>query len=394
MDVRTRRQALENSLTGGLLVATAYEAVQLSGDMAVPFLQEANFLWLTNLPFAGWKVIIDSARQHVVLVRPARSHTQELFDGKVDEASLVARAAGNEVIDEREFEGYLRRLARQHPLVYTPFLKETHEFVANPAPAELHALLTRVFTTVSDCTKQLAELRAIKSPEEIAAIRRAVALTVQAFTSVRTQLGEYRHEYEIEADMTRDFRRLDARHAYEPIIASGDHAVTLHYIQNSGKLAKTQPVLIDVGARIDGYAADITRTYCLKPTKRQQAVHRAVEIAHQRIIALLGPDKLVTEYLAEVDDAMKDALSELGLLEDRSDNETYRRYFPHAISHGLGIDVHDSLGAPRYFRPGMVLTVEPGIYIPEEGIGVRIEDDILITEMGHENLSRKLPTGL
>ena len=105
MDVRTRRQALENSLTGGLLVATAYEAVQLSGDMAVPFLQEANFLWLTNLPFAGWKVIIDSARQHVVLVRPARSHTQELFDGKVDEASLVARAAGNEVIDEREFEG-------------------------------------------------------------------------------------------------------------------------------------------------------------------------------------------------------------------------------------------------------------------------------------------------
>ena len=240
----------------------------------------------------------------------------------------------------------------------------------------------------------MAELRAIKSPEEIAAIRRAVALTVQAFTSVRTQLGEYRHEYEIEADMTRDFRRLDARHAYEPIIASGDHAVTLHYIQNSGKLAKTQPVLIDVGARIDGYAADITRTYCLKPTKRQQAVHRAVEIAHQRIIALLGPDKLVTEYLAEVDDAMKDALSELGLLEDRSDNETYRRYFPHAISHGLGIDVHDSLGAPRYFRPGMVLTVEPGIYIPEEGIGVRIEDDILITEMGHENLSRKLPTGL
>lgn len=394
MDVRTRRQALENPLTGGLLVATAYDAVQLSGDMAVPFLQEANFLWLTNLPFAGWKVIIDTARQHVVLVRPARSHTQELFDGKVDEAAVVAQVAANEVIDERDFEAYLRQLARQHPLVYTPFRKETHGFVANPAPAELHALLARIFTTVSDCTKQLAELRAIKSPEEVAAIRRAVALTVQAFSHVRAQLGEYRHEYEIEADMTRDFRRSDAHHAYEPIIASGDHAVTLHYVHNSGRLAKTQPVLIDVGARADGYAADITRTYCLKPTKRQQAVHRAVETAHQRIIALLGPDKLVTEYMAEVDEVMKDALHELGLLQDRSDNETYRRYFPHAISHGLGIDVHDSLGAPRYFRPGMVLTVEPGIYIPEEGIGVRIEDDILITETGHENLSRKLPTDL
>jgi Xaa-Pro aminopeptidase len=91
---------------------------------------------------------------------------------------------------------------------------------------------------------------------------------------------------------------------------------------------------------------------------------------------------------------MKDALVELGLLEDRNDTKTYRNYFPHAISHGLGIDVHDSLGAPRYFQPGMVLTVEPGIYIEEEHIGVRIEDDILITADGHENLSRALSTSL
>ena len=91
---------------------------------------------------------------------------------------------------------------------------------------------------------------------------------------------------------------------------------------------------------------------------------------------------------------MKQALQALGLLDDLNDDETYRNYFPHAISHGLGIDTHDSLGRPRYFESGMVLTVEPGIYIPEEAIGVRIEDDILVTTTGHENLSARLPTSL
>ncbi len=368
--------------------------MQLSGDMAAPFLQEANFLWLTGIDEPGWKVIIDGSRKHVVIVRPQRSHIEEIFDGGSDEERLQQLAGADEIIDEADFETTLRRLARRHTVVYTPHQPHQHSFVPNPASAELNAQLTRIFPSVLDCTKQLAGLRAIKSPAEIAATRKAIQATCRTFKLVRSNLETYRHEYEIEADMTHAFRRVNAQHAYEPIIAAGANAVTLHYTTNASPIRKSQAILIDVGARVDGYAADITRTYCSKPTKRLQTVHAAVERAHRAIIALLQPGLPVSEYIAQVDEIMKDALQEVGLLADRTDTDTYRTYFPHAISHGLGIDVHDSLGAPKYFQPGMIVTVEPGIYIAKEGIGVRIEDDILITDTGHENLSGSLPTSL
>jgi Xaa-Pro aminopeptidase len=149
---------------------------------------------------------------------------------------------------------------------------------------------------------------------------------------------------------------------------------------------------MDMGASYGGYAADISRTYVKgQPTKRQLEVYAAVEAAHQRIISLVEPMFSVEAYQVAVDKIMSEALSSIGL---QSDKDGRRRYFPHAISHGLGIDVHDSLGAPKYFAENMVLTVEPGIYIPEENIGVRIEDDILVTSSGHKNLSAGLSTGL
>jgi len=119
-----------------------------------------------------------------------------------------------------------------------------------------------------------------------------------------------------------------------------------------------------------------------------------VENAQQQIILLLRPGLSVAEYHEKVDDIMTNALISLKLMKSRDDTTNYRKYFPHSISHGLGIDVHDSLGKPDAFKAGMVLTVEPGIYIPEEGIGVRIEDDILITDTGCENLSAALATSL
>jgi Xaa-Pro aminopeptidase len=152
---------------------------------------------------------------------------------------------------------------------------------------------------------------------------------------------------------------------------------------------------MDVGAEVDGYAADITRTYAKgKPTKRQTQIHEVVRAAHHDIIDIIEPGLSIEDYLKQVDTRMKRALMEVGLLKYENDTDTYRKYFPHAISHGLGIDVHDSLGGAKYFEPNMVLTVEPGIYIPEEGIGVRIEDDILVTESGNRNVSAKLSTEL
>jgi Xaa-Pro aminopeptidase len=175
-------------------------------------------------------------------------------------------------------------------------------------------------------------------------------------------------------------------------VGAGINACTLHYIANKDKLPTNGMVLIDAGAKVGEYASDITRTYAVGvPSAREKAVHGEVEKAQKAIIDLIKPGLRLEDYQKQSDEIMRTALVNLELIKKPSD---FHRYFPHAVSHGLGIDVHDSLGGFETFQPGMVLTVEPGIYITEEKIGVRIEDDILVTEHGNINLSGKLPTSL
>lgn len=388
------RDRLYRQAKGELIVLTAYDSVQQSGDMAAPFLQESSFWWLTGITEPGWKLIIDSSRKKAVLVRPERSHVDVMFNGESDDSDVIKISGITEIIPAREFEGYLRQQNRHHTVVYTLNSKEDHEFVLNPAKGTLAATLGRLFASVQHCDALLNTLRAIKQPEELARMRAAAKLTCQTFSHVEAILSTLKTEAEVEAEFVYAFHRAGATHAYEPIVASGQNACTLHYTSNSSKLRARELVLIDIGARVDGYSADVTRTYCRNPTKRQVAVHAAVERAEQAIIALIKPGLAIVEYTKAVDDIMKQALHGLGLLDDISDEAKYRQYFPHAVSHGLGVDTHDSLGRPRFLEPGMVLTVEPGIYIAEEAIGVRIEDDILVTHTGHENLTASLPTGL
>jgi Xaa-Pro aminopeptidase len=249
-----------------------------------------------------------------------------------------------------------------------------------------------VFDLVRDVRPILKKLRALKSEAELEVQRQAIRLTCDAFKKIKDKMSDLPTEVAIENEFTYIFGCSGAKHAYEPIVAGGSNALTLHYTSNTQALPANGIVLIDIGARIGGYTADITRTYAVgDPSAREVAVHKAVEKAHHDIIDLIKPGVLLADYQTQSDEIMKQALDGLGLLKDPED---YRKYFPHAISHGLGIDVHESLGGFESFQPGMVLTVEPGIYIPEEGIGVRIEDDILVTEHGHENLSAGLPTGL
>ncbi|MFZ1243243.1 MAG: aminopeptidase P family protein [Candidatus Saccharimonas sp.] len=389
---KQNRARLIEAIDGGIAVLSSYDSMQLSGDEAVAFLQEANFWWLSGIEEPGWKIIIDGARGHTTLVKPHLSEIEQIFIGGLSREQALSIAAADEVIDEQEFEQYLRKLTKQHTLVYEVFEKENYGFVMNPAQKNLSSVLHRLFPSVQSCLKQLRELRAVKQPEEIAAIKKAIQLTCETFEKAKEQLDTFAHEYELVALYDYEFRRHNATHAYSPIVANGAHACTMHYAANSGRLVKNKMTVIDIGARLHGYCADITRTYAVNPTKRQQRVHEVVQAAQRRIVALLAPELPVSEYINRSDEIMKEALEELGLLSDRSDIKTFRKYYPHATSHGLGVDVHDSLGAPRYFRAGMVLTVEPGIYIPEENIGVRIEDNILITSTGNENLSATLST--
>lgn len=391
------RASLIKKLKGGLIVVSAYTAQQRRDDMAFKFEQESNFWYLSGIEHADWRLIIDGTRSKSWLVAPDVDAVHQVFDGSlsVDEARKISGA--DEVIGHVAGERLLHDLAKKHSVVYTlgdPPYASHFDFALNPAPRKLREELSRIFSSTVECGKELTELRAIKQPAEIIAIKKAVRLTCDSFDSVKAQFDTFRTEAEIEAEFSYRFRRAGSDgHAYDPIVAAGQNACTLHYVENSARLKKGQLVLIDIGARDAGYAADITRTYAFgDASDYAKQVHVGVVAAQKQISGLLGPGVSVIEYQRKVDKIMLTTLCELGLANDMSDETNLRKYMPHSVSHGLGVDVHDALGAPQMFQPGMVLTVEPGIYIPDKKIGVRIEDDILITEHGRQNLSARLST--
>lgn len=388
-----------SAVDGGVVVVAAHTAVQRRADASFQFEQESNFWYLTGVDAADWWLISDGSRHKSWLVAPDISEAHQVFDGSLSREVAQQLSGVDAVIGAAEAEELLRDLAKRHSVVHTigPDAHAKHyDFSLNPGPVQMHRRLERLFGEVRDCRRDIAILRARKQSVEIAAMKQAIEVTVGAFEQVKQELPRLGYEYQVEAEFSHHLRSHGATgHAYDPIVASGKNACTLHYVDNQAKLSRKNLLLLDVGARHCGYAADITRTYALgTPTRRQREVHAAVQQAMQQIIALVGPDLRVEEYQSRVDDVMKQAVLSLGLMKDLSDEEAYRRYFPHAISHGLGIDVHDSLGGTSTLQAGMVLTVEPGIYIPEEGIGIRLEDDILVTAHGYENLTKQLSTDI
>lgn len=390
------RQALLDQLKkGALVVVTGYGEVQRSHDSAHRFEQEANFWYLTGVEQADWWLIMDGTHGTQWLVAPDLDEIQQVFDGAADTERAKTVSGIKTILTRDEAMRRLRDLAKQHSIVYTTeqpaYLRDHAHFQLNSAQAELKKVLERIFQNVQVCNRELAVLRTIKKPEEVAAIEKAIKVTINAFERMKSVLPTAKYEYELQAALDYEIRRRGARgHAYDPIVAGNLNACTLHYVHNDAPLTKKSIVLFDIGARIDGYAADISRTYALStPTKRQQAVHDAVLEAQAACIELLRPGLAFSDYQDHCEVIMKHALQKLGLSTDR-----YREYFPHAMGHGLGVDVHDPLVGYESLRPGMVMTVEPGIYIRDEAIGVRIEDDILITDTGHRNLSAALSTAL
>lgn len=394
---RQNRKKLGQSVDGGVVVLASYAEVQRRNDMAQRFTQEPNIWYLTGINEPGWRMIYDGARDRCWLVRPEADDEKLIFDGGSSDDEVLRLSGADEIIAWNDQESVLRQLARKHSTVYAIDPKRAHKgfnFFTNPALGEVHAVLARIFSSVTDISSELADQRAIKSQLEVDAIRQAVNITTLAFRDIREKLPTMTYEYQIEAEFTYAFRRQGSDHAYDPIVASGKNACTLHYTANNSKRKVHSAVLIDVGAEHDGYCADITRTYAWgRPTRQLVELHQALENAQKEIISGIIPHMPISEYLRMTDSIMKRNMISVGLLKDDQD-ERYRDYFPHAISHGLGIDVHDSLGTSRTLLPGMVLTVEPGLYINTSGIGIRIEDDILITKDVAVNLSAGLSTSL
>jgi Xaa-Pro aminopeptidase len=391
---KSNRQKLISAVSGGLIVVSAYDKMQKRNDEEFGFVQESSFWWLTGIEYPGWRLIIDPKSGKDWLVAPNVSPSEYLFEGGLSLDTAMKISGVDEVVDYQKGLDLISQLTNDYDSAYTIINQDAgSNIVQNLAPMRLVDLLKRHFDNVHDCSLYIHRLRAIKSASEIKAIKRAVNLTVESFKIVKDIIPKLKYEYQVEAEFTYNFRRHGALgHAYDPIVAGGLNACTLHYSKNNSVIDNGELLLLDIGAQVGGYSADITRTYAVgSPTARQIAIHRAVQTAQTQIIGMLRPGLKFVDYHNQVDVIMQTQISQLGLMGQASD---YRRYFPHSIGHGLGVDTHDSLADFDEFMPGMVVTVEPGIYIASEKIGVRIEDDILITESGHENLSAALSTDL
>lgn len=235
----------------------------------------------------------------------------------------------------------------------------------------------------------LAELRTIKEEEEISIIKQACAITNKAFRKVLQTVKPEMYEYEIEAEMTHAFIKNGAKgHAYAPIIASGKNACILHYVDNDAKCNDGDLLLMDFGAEYANYAADCSRTIPLngKFTERQKACYQSVLSVLKKAQKLLVPGATINEVNKKVNSMMEEEMIKLGLFTeedvDKQDeaDPLYFKYFMHGTSHFIGLDVHDVGGKDLELKKGMILTCEPGIYIEEEGIGIRLENDILVDD--------------
>lgn len=245
----------------------------------------------------------------------------------------------------------------------------------------------------------LHDLRIVKSPLEIDLLKEAVSITEKGFRRVLKFLKPGVTEYEVEAEWAREFLRRRAKFAYSPIIASGKNNCVLHYLQNDQTCKKGQLLLLDVGACYANYNADLTRTIPVsgKFTKRQKQVYNAVLRVLRASTAGATAGKLHSDWQKESEEMMTEELLKLGLLKpaqvkkQTAEQPAVKKYFMHGLGHPLGLDVHDVGDSSKPFKAGCVLTVEPGIYIPEEGFGVRLEDDIVVTADGPVNLMAKTP---
>lgn len=376
------------------IVITASGLVQQGGDSAYPFKQDANFWYLTGVEEP--EVILVMTQKEEFLILPQRDVRRDVFDGAVDTNAMQKISGIATILPYQDGWERLRILAESHK-TFNALLHRSydtdHNIFTNPAKARLLRNLRKLDVELEDIRLHLVHMRMIKQQSEIDAIQKAIDITLESITDVFSKdwSKKYKNEQELDADILAGFVRRGARPAYQSIIAGGKRACTLHYISNNQPLQSNELVLIDAGAQHSNYVADISRTYTPgKMNIKQQRIYNAVKDAQTVGFETMKPgvsardvQKTVVEHIGAFLKAEK--------LVTKITPEEVSKYFPHAFGHHLGLDVHDVADYSKPLAEGMVLTIEPGIYIPEWSVGVRIEDDILITKTGAKVLSAGLP---
>src|SRR3989344_4246705 len=386
---RENRRKLRALFTGKApIVLTANGLLQRGGDSTYPFRQDSNFWYLTGIDAPDIVLVMDKEKEYLIM--PDRAKTREVFDGTLSKQTLSIRSGIKTLVSEKEgwrqLSARLKKVKHVATVAAAKSYVDQHGFYANPARSKLIKTIKILNPEVEflDLGRHFVRLRIIKQEPEIQAIRRATEITLKTLKQTSKNLAKYKYEYEVEAELTRAIRGQGAPgHAYQPIVASGLNACQLYYVNNSAIIGRG-PLLIDAGAEVEHCCAAITRTYPAREfTKRQRDIYQAVEEVQQFALSHLKPGVLPKSYEQAVHHFMGEKLRELGLIKTIS-KDSVHKYYPHSTSHFLGLDVHDVGDYERPLEPGMVLTVEPGIYVPKEGIGIRIEDDVLITSSGIE----------
>lgn len=391
-----------------MVIVLSNDVIPTNADGTMGFRQNNDFFYLTGIDQEESILILfpdfpDENFREVLLLRETSEHIK-IWEGErltKTQASGISDIA--KVIWTNSFESILRKLVFEADQVYLnlnehdgadwKFQSRERRFVDEfRQKFPLHK--------VERLAPLMRQLRVIKQPIEIELIKRAIEISAKGFKRMAKFLKPNVREYELEAELTHEFLMNRSRgHAFHPIIASGANACVMHYITNNNICKDGEVILLDFGAEYANYNADVTR--CLpvngKFTPRQREVYQAVlkimRISRNMIVKGNTMDKL----RKDVGKVVESELIDLGLLSrhdvDRQDPDAplYRKYFPHGISHHLGLDVHDVGSRYETFKPGMVFTCEPGIYIPEEKLGIRLENDILITQRGNIDLMEDIP---
>lgn len=410
-----RRHRFFDLLDDGIALLTSADFVTRSNDTEFPFRQESNFYYLSGITEDHCLMAFEKregVNKSYLFVKEV-SPEESLWVGKrmgVEGASAHYRF--DEVLNMDTFETRIAELLKNLPMLYCDIFGDSS--IVRKAKLTCKDLMhqrgvlrsPRIFSDVYALTQKL---RLIKTDDEIALIRKALSITKEAHHSAMRKISSGMNEYQIAALIEYVFADHHANHnAYESIVAGGNRANTLHYIDNDKILEEGTLVLIDAGCEYQMYASDITRTFPVsgKFSDAQKELYEMILEVQLEIIAMIKPG-IIKKVIQEASERLLcEGMVRLGILvgdvETLIENKEHKKYYPHGIGHWLGIDVHDPCpyvdeqGEAIVFEPGIVLTIEPGIYIDENdssvperfrGIGIRIEDDILVTSEGCENLS-------
>jgi Xaa-Pro aminopeptidase len=380
-EFRDRRERLRKAVPDAIFVL--FGASEEHSGLRQSFFQEPSFYYLTGWRQPGALAVITPDAE--VLFLPSRDPNAEKYTGRkaaADDPGVADLAGFASVEPRKKLEVLLPQLAASAAKLYV--------LESDPRAQKIKQLLP--LRPALDAAAPIGDLRMIKSPAEVDLIQKAVDATVRAHRAgwTRTSAGAY--EYQVANAIALSY--LDAgceRHAYAPIVGSGPNATVLHYSDNRRRMDSGELVLMDVGAECAGYAADVTRTVPVdgKFTARQRELYDIVLGAQKAAIAAVKPGMTLGGTTQA--SLHKIAMEYLNAHGKDKHGQPLGKYFNHGLGHGVGLDVHDPLGVSAALKPGMVITVEPGLYIPEEGIGIRIEDVVLVTENGHQVLSSALP---